>query len=152
MRTLAEDNLRLYRTHPWLTGRHTERPGLGPGLFDKYERELAAFADLGLSAVDTDACLSFLLNFVRGAAADLSAADRDRDTDNLAWWGRVGPALAELTDPAEYPLSTEIGSRAGESLRGAHNAEHAYRFGLERVLDGIGALIGEPPGAPNHPS
>jgi hypothetical protein len=57
------------------------------------------------------------------------------------WWTSVGPLLDRILDRDTYPLATRIGTAAGTEHGSAHDPAHAYRFGLERTLDGIGALI-----------
>ncbi len=140
LRAVAEANRELYARHPWAARVSTARPPLGPGLMAKYEYELAAFDGLGLSDVEMDAALTFLLAFVQGNAvaaqehADAPGTDAD-------WWATAGPLLARVVDPERYPLASRVGSAAGAAQGGAYDAEHAYAFGLERVLDGIAALI-----------
>ena len=71
------------------------------------------------------------------AATDATAAP-GTDTE---WWERAGPLLARAVDPARYPLAARVGAAAGEAHGAAYDPEHAYAFGLERVLDGLAALI-----------
>lgn len=137
---LVEANYRWYLAHPWLDDAHTEQPPPGPGVIGKYERELAIVVRWGLSDVDTDSVLTFLLDFARSAAVDATRAARSR-TGNAEWWQAVGPVLAEVLDPERYPLSQRIGGAAGAALGGAYDADHAYRFGRDRVLDAVEALL-----------
>ena len=130
---LAHDNLDLHLAHPWLSMIRAETPPLGPGIIGKYERELAAIAPLGLSPVDTDASLSLIIGFARSSAADLAAAV----TPDPEWWQVAGPALAEHVTPQRFPLADAIGSAAGAEHDAAYDARHAWRFGLDRILDGI---------------
>jgi hypothetical protein len=44
-------------------------------------------------------------------------------------------------DAAKYPTAARVGAAAGAALGAAYNPDHAYEFGLQRVLDGLGALI-----------
>ncbi|GAA4924958.1 TetR family transcriptional regulator [Stackebrandtia albiflava] len=136
---LVDDNHHWYVAHPWLADAHTERPPMGPGVIGKYERELAVVARLGLSDLDTDAALSFLLNFARAAAADTVRSRADA-VDGGRWWEAVGPVLSEVLDPVDYPLSGRIGTAAGSAMSGAYNARHAYEFGRERTVTAIIAL------------
>lgn len=141
---IAEENRALYARHPWAAGLPASRPPLGPGLMAKYEYELTAFDGVGLDDVETDSALTYLLGFVQGsarAAADArAAAERSAQTD-AEWWAASGPALAMIVDPEAFPHATRVGTAAGEALGGAYQPEHAWTFGLERVLDGLGVLI-----------
>ncbi|WP_407358794.1 TetR/AcrR family transcriptional regulator [Microbacterium sp. LTA6] len=135
---LAHDNLDLHLAHPWLGTIRAETPPLGPGIIGKYERELAAIMPLGLSAVDTDASLSLIIGFARSSAADLAAAV----APDPEWWQVAGPALAEHVTPQRFPLADAIGSAAGAEHNAAYDARHAWRFGLDRILDGIASMTG----------
>ena len=141
---VAEENRRLYARHPWAAGLTQSRPPLGPGLMAKYEHELRALDGAGLDDVETDAALTYLLGFVQAsarAAADARAeAERSARSDHQ-WWTENGPLLAKVFDPQAYPRAVRIGEAAGAELGGAVNPDHAYVFGLERVLDGLGVLI-----------
>jgi AcrR family transcriptional regulator len=141
---VAEQNLALHLAHPWTVEVSTLRPPLGPGLMAKYEHELGAFDGLGLSDVEMDDCLTYLLGFVRTAARatlDAAAARQESATDDAGWWSEVAPVLDRVLDPADYPLADRVGTAAGVAHASAHDPDHAYRFGLARTLDGLAALI-----------
>ena len=53
----------------------------------------------------------------------------------------AGPLLAEVVDAQRYPLASRVGTAAGEAQGGAYDAERAFAFGLERLLEGLEALI-----------
>ncbi|MEV4637936.1 TetR/AcrR family transcriptional regulator [Actinoplanes sp. NPDC049548] len=144
VRAVARDNRALYEDHPWAAEISASRPPLGPGLMAKYEHELRAFEGAGLDDVETDSALTFLLGFVqhsaRAAAQARAVAERSAQTD-AEWWEESGPLLEKVFDRHRYPLAVRVGEAAGAELGGPFNADHAYAFGLERVLDGLGALI-----------
>lgn len=146
LRAIAQANRALFEAHPWAARVSTARPPLGPGLMAKYEHELGALDGLGLSAVEMDAALGFLIAFVQSAA--VAAQDAARTTaesgDDASWWAEVAPLLERLVDSAAYPLAGRVGSAVGAELGGPFDPEHAYAFGLERVLDGLGALVERP--------
>lgn len=137
---VAEANLQLFLAHPWLLQTWSEQPPFGPGVVGKYERELAMLVPIGLLDVQVDAVLTYIIGVVRAAAADL-VARRSASTTNDQWWSQVGPELAHYVTPDEFPLATRIGSAAGAAIGGAYNAEHAWRFSLERLLDGLEPLV-----------
>ncbi|MGQ0576510.1 MAG: TetR/AcrR family transcriptional regulator C-terminal domain-containing protein, partial [Pseudonocardia sp.] len=141
---VASANRALYAAHPWAATVATGRPPLGPGLMAKYEHELAAFDGLGLDDVTIDACLTHLLNFVRGVARDVldaRAVRRATAMTDAQWWTANAPLLERVLDPAAYPLAVRVGGAAGAAQGGAYDPERAYDFGLPRVLDGLAALI-----------
>jgi AcrR family transcriptional regulator len=141
---VAHDNKALYEAHPWAVGCSTSRPALGPGVCAKYEYELGALEGLGLTDVDQDAALTFLLGFVAStarAAVDARATQRDSTMSDQEWWDAHAPVLEKVFDPALYPIATRVGAAAGAEHQAAYSPDHAYRFGLARVLDGLAALI-----------
>lgn len=143
---VAEANRRLLTAHPWLTEvAALSRPPLGPGVMAKYEHELAAFDDTGLSDVDTDAALTYLLGFVQShcrSAHDAARITTDTAMSDADWWVANQPILARALDPDAYPRAVRIGSAAGEAHGSAWEADRAWEFGLARTLDGLAGLIG----------
>ncbi|WP_437743065.1 TetR/AcrR family transcriptional regulator C-terminal domain-containing protein [Sorangium sp. So ce302] len=110
----------------------------------KYEHELQALDGLGLDDVEMDAALTFLLGFVEScarAATSARASQRESAMSDEQWWAENAPLLARVFDAAKYPTAARVGAAAGAAQRGAYSAAHAYTFGLERLLDGLGALI-----------
>jgi hypothetical protein len=110
----------------------------------KYEHELQAFEGLGLDDVEMDAALTFLLSFVQAAArsaAEVAAARQDSAMSEEQWWAANAPLLARVFDEAKYPTASRVGAAAGAAHGAAYDPGHAYTFGLQRVLDGLGALI-----------
>jgi AcrR family transcriptional regulator len=141
---VADENRELFRAHPWVAEVNTVRPPLGPGQVAKFEHELRAFDGLGLDDVTMDAALTFLLGFVQSCARlahDAEVARRDSAMNDLQWWEANAPLLAKLSDAERYPTAARVGAAAGAAHGAAHDPDHAYRFGLARVLDGLAALI-----------
>ncbi|PZS37936.1 MAG: TetR family transcriptional regulator [Pseudonocardiales bacterium] len=141
---IAEENRTLFRAHPWAATISTLRPPLGPGLIGKYEHELSALEGLGLNDVEMDDCLTHLLSFVQASARAINdgrAAHANSAMDDEQWWSANAPLLARVLDERAHPLATRVGTAAGAAHRSAHDPDHAYHFGLQRVLDGLAALI-----------
>jgi AcrR family transcriptional regulator len=141
---VAAENWDLFEAHPWAAAVSTIRPPLGPGQMAKYEHELSAFSGLGLDDVTVDDCLTCLLTFVQAsaaAAADARAGQRDSAMDDEQWWAANAPLLGRVFDERAYPTAARVGAAAGAAHGSAYNPGHAYDFGLQRVLDGLAALI-----------
>ncbi|WP_051757284.1 TetR/AcrR family transcriptional regulator C-terminal domain-containing protein [Nocardia sp. NRRL WC-3656] len=141
---VAQDNRSMLARHRWVAGVPTTRPPLGPGLAAKYDHELSAFDGLGLSDVEMDAALTYLLGFVTAVARiaiDTDRAAADSGLSDREWWERTAPVLEQVFDPQRYPLAARVGSAAGQAHDSAYSAEHAWNFGLARVLDGLAVLI-----------
>ena len=138
IRAIADANRAVYEQHRWLADVSTDRPPLGPGQLRKYELELAALDGLNLTDLEMDLTLGLVLTLVRGHA--ISAANPASSSDEAAWWASAGPALAAHVDANRYPLSSRVGTAAGEEQGRAHDPDLAYAFGLERIADGVQAL------------
>ncbi|WP_395294701.1 TetR/AcrR family transcriptional regulator [Kitasatospora hibisci] len=141
---VADDNRALHRAHPWVARIATSRPPLGPGLMAKYEYELRALEGTGLPDVELDAALTHLLGFVQTCArmaADERGAEQDSRMSDEQWWSANAELLARVLDPERYPVAARVGAAAGEAHGGAYSPDHAYAFGLARLLDGLAALI-----------
>jgi AcrR family transcriptional regulator len=150
VRAVADDNRALFTTHPWAAAISTLRPPLGPGQMAKYEHELAALDGLGLTDVQIDDALNYLLTFVRANAQDAIAArtaQHNSAMNDQAWWDRAGPLLARVLNETTYPLATRIGTAAGAAHGSAHNPDHAYNFGIDRILDALTTLNTNAPGS-----
>lgn len=140
---VAADNLALLAEHPWLAQWESERSILGPGTLAKYERELAAVEPLPLADTTKDAVLAVVLDHVRTSARAIAQARLERAAeDPELWWAREGVKLAALDLKGRFPLAHRIGTAAGRAHGAAANAEFAYRFGLELILDGVESVAG----------
>ena len=110
----------------------------------KYEHELAALQGLGLTDVDMDYALSSLLGFVQAnarAAVDARSAHLESAMTDEQWWAANAGLLSQVLDENAYPLAVRVGSAASAAQGSAHDVDHAYRFGLQCLLDGLAALI-----------
>ncbi|WP_245553416.1 TetR/AcrR family transcriptional regulator C-terminal domain-containing protein [Nocardia veterana] len=149
---VAEENRALLARHPWVAYVPTTRPPLGPGLAAKYDHELSAFDGLGLDDVEMDAALTYLLGFVTAVARiaiDTDRAAADSGLSDREWWERTAPVLEQVFDPQRYPLAARVGAAAGQAHDSAYSADHAWNFGLARVLDGLAVLV-EGSGSPTE--
>lgn len=137
VRRVADANLALLRRRPWLLDVSDDRVVLGPGTIAKYDHELHAFDPMGLDDVNRDAALTFVLDFVR-AAARAQRPDPRRD-QMAAVWAESGARLAAYLGD-DHPLAQRVGASAGEAMDAAYSPDHAWEFGIGRVLDGLAAL------------
>ncbi|MTE16635.1 TetR/AcrR family transcriptional regulator [Nocardia aurantiaca] len=141
---IAAENRALLTEHPWVAYLPTTRPPLGPGVAAKYDHELRAFDGLGLDDLDMDSALTYVLGFVTSTAQlaiDTARAAAESGQSDNDWWERAAPLLARVFDADRYPLAARIGAVAGQAHEGAYSADHAYEFGLARVLDGLAVWI-----------
>lgn len=142
---VARENWALLRRHPWiLQVAATSRPPLGPNVISKYDRELRVLEGIGLTDVEMDSVLTLILEYVQGAARDAvgaSQAERRTGMTDYEWWSANAPLLDEVFDAERYPTASRVGTAAAAAYGGAYDPEHAFEFGLQRVLDGIGAFV-----------
>jgi AcrR family transcriptional regulator len=141
VRQVADANLALHLEHPWLLEIEDDRTAFGPGTIAKYDHELHALDPLRLDDVARDAALTFLLDFVRGAAR---ARRRDPRADEMPQiWARWAGRLAEYLGD-DYPLAQRVGAAAGEEMNAPSSPAHAWEFGMARVLDALARAADEP--------
>ncbi|MGQ0840987.1 TetR/AcrR family transcriptional regulator [Actinokineospora sp.] len=143
---VAYSNWALYHDHPWLAYVETSRPVLGPNLLAKYERELTALAGTGLTDLELDSVLTLVLGQVRNtarAAADVVELQRSTGMTDDQWWQGQAPWLAKFTSPGDHPTAERVGSAAGAEHQSSYDPEHALRFGLDRLLDGVAVLVAQ---------
>ncbi len=144
---VARENRALHLRHPWLLQIATARPPLGPGITDKYEAELHAVEGIGLDDVEMDAVLTLVLGFVSSAvrgAVESAELEKQTGITDAQWWEARAPILPRVmpTRPdAQWPLASRVGQAAGAAHNAAFSPEHAFEFGLARVLDGIEAFV-----------
>ena len=137
----ASISRRIYERHAWiLQVESSVRPTLGPHSLDAYERLLEILSTSGLRIMDVPAAASLLVAYVHGSAVrrqvDAMLAEHSGVSDEQ-WWAERQMFWEEYFTVERYPTIT-----------GAHEAgafehpEDDFDFGLQRVLDGIEAMIG----------
>lgn len=106
--------------------------------------DTSAIDAIGLSDAEMDAVITLVHTHVEGVARRRLEADRAVRSTGITdqqWRQAVQPALAEVFDPARFPTAARVGEAAGQAHQAAHNPEHAYAFGLDRLIQGIEVLI-----------
>lgn len=142
---IARANWDLYRRHPWmLQVMAMARPPLGPNNIAGYERDLRAVDGIGLTDLEMDSVVNMVAVYVQGAArtaVDAAGTERDTGMTDSQWWSAYEPLLEKVFDPVRFPVAARVGAAAGEAYQAAYDPEHGFEFGLERILDGIEALV-----------
>ncbi|MEV6288663.1 TetR/AcrR family transcriptional regulator [Kribbella sp. NPDC051770] len=144
LREVALENRELYLAHPWMLYVASSRPPLGPGLMAKYEYELEAVEGIGLTDVEMDAAIALVNGYVHGAvrsAVDAKLVIQSSGITDKDWWLAHEPLLEKIGDAQKFPLASRVGTAVGEEFDAAYDSEHGFAFGLDRVLDGIAALL-----------
>ncbi|EGD55983.1 TetR/AcrR family transcriptional regulator C-terminal domain-containing protein [Gordonia neofelifaecis] len=146
LRAIASQYRREVVRHPWLLDVPAWRPVPGPGSSARYESQLAALTTAAeidgrtWGDVDLDAVIASLRAFAVGSArsrVDRDVTYADSGMTDAQWWEVAGPSLAEAMPAGRYPISSRVGSTVGELFAGPGNVDHAYEFGLARLVDGI---------------
>lgn len=143
----AAQTLAMYGRHDWLCEVSFIRPPIGPGMLDAREFLLAALSGIGLEPVQVDSAALAISTYVEGAAgiqADSARIERRTGQSNDAWWGERNDLWETYFDVERYPAMTALWHAGGFNRNTAEAAAHSYRFGLDRLLDGIDALIPKP--------
>lgn len=146
LEAIAEQYRTEFLQHPWLLDVRAWRPIPGPGSSRRYEHQLRALSAAAeqmrteFSDVDLDAIIASVRAFALGnarARIDQIAEYADSGMTDEQWWGVAGPLLADSMPTGEYPISSRVGSTVGELFAGPGNADHAYQYGLARLVAGI---------------
>lgn len=135
---VAQAELALLREHPWLVDVTDQRVALGPGTIATYDAQLHAFDGTGLSDVERDAALTFVVDTVRAAARSLRPDPHAPDMART--WQDAEHRLARYLGD-RHPLARRVGQAAGAEMGAPWSAEHAWSFALARVLDGLETLV-----------
>jgi len=141
---VAETNHRLFLANSWLLAARPARSPMGPYELEKNETELAVLEGIGLADFEMEQALSAVLVHAAQTAALQSVllAERQRtgvgDSD---WWREAMPQLQRFVDPRRFPLTARVGQATTAARQGEFWGEQAFRFGLDRLLDGIEMLI-----------
>jgi hypothetical protein len=88
--------------------------------------------------------VTLINGYVHGAvrgAVEAAEAERRTGMTDAQWWSKAAPLLERVFDPARFPVAARVGAAAGEEHQSALDHALAFEFGLERVLDGIDALV-----------
>ncbi len=149
----ARTDWALYQRHPWVLHAHV-RAVLGPNELDRYERALRRVDGIGLTGREMASVATLVGGYVAGAARQVadarSAPERTGLTDD-EWWLARSAVLDEVWDAERWPVATRISAEGGFEGDGTgdgagdsyleNEALTDFEFGLQRVLDGIEALV-----------
>jgi AcrR family transcriptional regulator len=132
----------VLRRHTWILHIPISAPPITPNQVAWMEDGLHSLRNTGLAAGEKLSVILLLSGFVRNEAtltADIAAAARASGSPEHEIMPMYSRLLARLTDPRQFPeIHAVIAS--GVMDRDDH-PDDEFIFGLERVLDGIDALI-----------
>ena len=130
----------MFQRHLWLSQVSTIRPPVGPGMLAGREYLLSALLGLGLGALETNTAALAITTYVDSAAsleAESQLVERATGQTNDAWWYERNDLWATYFDVDRHPAMTTIWHADGYQSTTREAAADAYRYGLDRLLDGI---------------
>lgn len=135
----------LLRRHHWVVRVPISGPPLTPNSVAWFELGLHALRETGLAADEKVGVILLISGFVRSEAmlnADLTEAILASGGEAAPIWTSYGQLLMKLTDAERFPALHEI-IAAGvlDNEAQEQDEDEQFDFGLQRVLDGIEALV-----------
>ncbi|HEY1003087.1 MAG TPA: TetR/AcrR family transcriptional regulator [Streptosporangiaceae bacterium] len=132
------------RRHPWAGRIPISGLPIMPREIAWFEDALACLAGTGLTEARKASVIMLLSGYVRNLAAteaDIAAAVAASGLGVDEWMASYPRMLGQLTDPRRFPALTAF--IAAGVFDTADSPDEEFIFGLGRILDGVGVLIGE---------
>ncbi|GAA4443032.1 TetR/AcrR family transcriptional regulator [Actinokineospora soli] len=129
----------LMHRHPWLLATPIAHELAGPNETARMDAVLAIGAAAGLPETDMLGVYLLVDAYVRGLAwisVDTQAASARSGMSEVEWWADKEALVNAYVTPARFPAMTAVAASGAFATDG-------FDFGLQRVLDGIAAHIGE---------
>ncbi|HET6293045.1 MAG TPA: TetR/AcrR family transcriptional regulator [Kribbella sp.] len=133
----------MFGRHPWLGRISTVRPPIGPGMLSGREYLLSALFGIGLPPNEVNTAALAITTYVDSAAgleAESDQIERITGQTHDAWWHERNDLWETYFDVDRYPTMTAIWYAEGYGEGTREVAAESYRFGLDRLLDGIQSL------------
>jgi AcrR family transcriptional regulator len=130
------------RRHPWAARLPISGMPILPREIAWFEDALACLAGTGLTEARKASVIMLLSGYVRNLAtteADIAAAVAASGLDVDEWMASYPRMLGQLADPRRFPALTAF--IAAGVFDAADGPDDEFVFGLDRILDGIGALV-----------
>jgi AcrR family transcriptional regulator len=140
------------RRHPWVVRVPVHSLPIMPNEVAWFDSALACLRDSGLSEARKASVVLLLSGYVRNLAmleSDVRAAMLASGQTPLEWMGGWAAMIRDVADRERFPaLATFMDAGVFEVDDGP---DDEFIFGLDRILDGIEALIGHEGTAPADP-
>ncbi|MDK0521097.1 TetR/AcrR family transcriptional regulator C-terminal domain-containing protein [Streptomyces sp. ML-6] len=138
----ARAQRRVFHRNLWMLRLPVPGPPVSPNSVAWWEQGLQCLEDTGLDADEKSSVILLVGGFVRNEAllrGDLAEAVAVRGVPAQEVTDGYNRTLNRLVDPVRHPsLSRLLGAGVPEAWGGS---DREFGFGLERVLDGIAALV-----------
>jgi AcrR family transcriptional regulator len=135
----ANGVLAAVRKHTWWVQIPLKGPPIGPHNLMWFDRALSAFAETSLDEGEKVQLVMSLLMYVHGEvwlSSQLPEQDAVFVTD-------YGAALAVVVDPRKLPALAKVVAAGVFTVDPDEDVDQDWNFGLNVVLDGIGAFIAQ---------
>jgi AcrR family transcriptional regulator len=132
------------RRHPWAGRIPISGLPIMPREIAWFEDALACMAGTGLTEARKASVIMLLSGYVRNLAAteaDITAVVAASGLGVDEWMASYPRMLGQLADPRRFPALTAF--IAAGVFETADSPDDEFIFGLGRILDGVGVLIGE---------
>lgn len=130
----------LILRHPWMLGVALgQRPPLGPNILASYDGFLRILSGIGLTPAERVATAELVNSFVDGATrigVESEQMTRESGVTDVQWWEERASFWDEYFDPERFPEISAVYAEGGYDEQLDH-----FEFGLQRVLDGIEAML-----------
>ncbi|OIK23731.1 TetR/AcrR family transcriptional regulator C-terminal domain-containing protein [Streptomyces malaysiense] len=131
-----------FRRHPWLApALSVTRPQLVTSALPYSEWTLSVLRSRGLDLPTAFTAHLMLFNYARGIAVNLESereAEAYSGLDSEQWMDTREPELLDILATGRFPALSQLAA-AGYDL----DLDDLFEFGLQRLLDGLAALVGE---------
>ncbi|MEV7675797.1 TetR/AcrR family transcriptional regulator [Streptomyces sp. NPDC088752] len=132
----------VYHRNLWLLRVPVAGPPATPNMVAWWERALVALEGTGLDEGSVLSVTMLVAGYVKNEAAmtaDLAAVVAAGDDPPEEVMARYARTLRRLADPEAYPAVTRV---LGSGVLDVADApEDEFRFGLDRILDGVAVLV-----------
>jgi AcrR family transcriptional regulator len=128
--------------HPWVLRIPISGLPTLPNEVAWFEEGLRSLQDTGLEENQKASAILLVSGYVRNAAsidADIEAAIRASGKTPDEWMSSYARTITQLADPQRFPALTKF--MASGVFERSDPPDDEFAFGLDRVLDGLGALI-----------
>jgi AcrR family transcriptional regulator len=142
MANWAWGSLERLRRHPWVLRIPISGPPITPNQIAWLEAGLQSLQDTGLTEAEKMSVILLVSGYVRNDAtisADVDAAARAAGANLQEFMPAFARILRRVTDRERFPALTAV--LATDLFDVDDDPDDEFRFGLERILDGIEVLV-----------
>ncbi|MFF7129212.1 TetR/AcrR family transcriptional regulator C-terminal domain-containing protein [Streptomyces sp. NPDC008240] len=134
MEEWARQLITVFRRHPWALDATVGPRTPGPGELSWLEHAISALDGTGLSGAERMDAAVLLVSHVRGITQQMRAAGPAGNPE-----AQLGAVLADLMQAHGERFPSLAAALASVAESDGH--DQAWEFGLQRILDGLAALI-----------